>query len=60
MKKQERLEKKKRKTAALVSLMKSNEKEKIIKEALDSNDSDEEISERKAVRLKSIKLININ
>lgn len=49
MKKQERLEKKKRKTAALVSLIKSNEKEKINKEALDSNDSDEEINEKKAV-----------
>lgn len=47
MKKQERIENKKRKTAALVDLIKTNEKEKMIKEAL--KDSDEEIEESKVV-----------
>jgi hypothetical protein len=60
MKKQERLEKKKRKAAALVNLIKSNEKEKMIKEALGTSDSDEEIIETKVVRSKLIELIAVH
>lgn len=49
MKKQERLENKKRKTAALVNLIKDNENEKMIKMALDQDDSDEESEKKKLV-----------